>query len=353
LESLSSGYTFPEPLPLLREKFDRLSDLEIRIGDEEEDSPSLLVAAQEVALEHPDLATAHLLLAQAYFFTEDYHNADIAAYRSQELDPEIAEAHLILFLSRAGKEQWDDATESASYLLQHWPDDADFRDLVITGLNEFPDGASIEGLLQEAVKPARQTSAVTVAKIRLAMLKGNEASVYDQIVELIKSDDFDLSLMETILGFGEGSPVSLPLLRGVLYPPLRPKKLIKIIFPIGKKALTKIPKGKRISVMSGVGRRLLNEDVLLYVDDTALLLPGNKEGLILTPTRMIWKEAWEEPLDVRYDSITDLHYKDEDEGEDLSTIIIETKGSKEPIHFMGLDDELRRCLFKYLAVMIA
>jgi len=130
-------------------------------------------------------------------------------------------------------------------------------------------------------------------------------------------------------------------------------KLINIIFPIGKKALTKVPKGKRISVMSGVGRRLLNEDVLLYVDDTALLLPGNKEGLILTPTRMIWKEAWEEPLDVRYDSITDLHYKDEDEGEDLSTIIIETKGSKEPIHFMGLDDELRRCLFKYLAVMIA
>ena len=100
-----SGYTFPEPLPLLREKFDRLSDLEIRIGDEEEDSPSLLVAAQEVALEHPDLATAHLLLAQAYFFTEDYHNADIAAYRSQELDLENAEAHQH-YLS-----QWEESSD--------------------------------------------------------------------------------------------------------------------------------------------------------------------------------------------------------------------------------------------------
>ena len=348
-----SGYTFPEPLSLLREKFDRLRSLEIRIGGEEEDSPSLLVAAQEVALELPDLATAHLVLAYAYFFTEDYHNADIAAYRSQELDPENAEANFMMFLSRTRKEQWGDAAASASYLLQQWPGDEDRRDLIITTLNEFPDGASIEGLLQEAVKPAKRTSAVAVAKIRLAMLKGNEASVYDQLVKLIKEEDFDLSCMETILGFGEGCPVSLPLLRGVLYPPKRPKKLINIIFPVGGKALTKIPESKRVSVMSGVGRRLLNEDVLLYVDDTALLLPGNKEGLILTPTRMIWKEAWEEPLDMRYDSITDLHYENEDDDDELSTIIIETKESKEPIHFTDLDDQLRKCIFKYLAVMIA
>ena len=354
LESLAEhGIELGAPFPLVKGRLSSLQTLDSSVSEAySSDSPNwsaLLPAARKLSEALPDVSHTHYLLSEIAFKLQDYQSADEAAYAAHRLDGNDPYSAITMLKARIGKKDWELASQTADYIFQMWLEKPEILEIVAANLLDFPNYQPVRILAGKIVALIPDSIIPRLTQIRLSALNGDASAVGASITQIILTEDPPLEhVLHTIISAEELQRViNQTELCNILTSPLDLEKVTRVFFtPSDKISFGALPHGKD-AIGQGVGLHLNGEKVVFYVDATAT--GDGKNGVILTPTRVLWKSFWTDSYAISFTKIEDLLY---DDSGNLTLLLNEETDEDEVTSIDVLDGEFRDKLYRVLAIIL-
>jgi hypothetical protein len=354
LENLAEqGIELSAPFHVVKGRLSSLQALDSSVSEAYSSSApnwsALLPAARKLSEALPDVSYAHYLLSEIAFKLQDYYGADEAAYTAHQLDAADPYSAITMLKARIGKMDWELAAQTGDYIFQRWREKPEILEIAAANLLDFPNYEPVGTLAGEIVNLIPESIIQRLTQIRLSALNGDSATLRASITKILLTEDPPLEhVLHTIIAAEELQRVIIQTeFRNVLTFPVDLEKVARLFFtPSDKVSFGELPHGKD-AIGQGVGLHLNGEKVIFYVDATAT--GDGKNGVILTPTRVLWKGFWTDSYAIAFTKIEDLLY---DDSGDLTLFLNEDAGDDDLINIDVLDGEFRDKLYRVLAIIL-
>ncbi len=313
-----SQLAFPDRPETLERKFEHLWDTVLAVGRAHEDElpwKEVVERATRDVENLPDVAASHLNLAAAALEFGNLKVAENSAYQVTTLDPAQHSAVWILYRARMKSQQWDLAAETGQYLLDNIPEEEreQCAESIVAVLEEYPALAPVPGLIamvELALSHIKEPNILThYAKARLTATTGNGAEAWRLLREFAKTQFPTPEFLDVVRSTTEFQDLfeTYP----GLYTQIDHEFLVDFFFCFNDANgifTGQIP-SDRHKFETKIGSALRGEKLLLFCDITWRNNGAN--GVILTPTRLIWKSFASSPKEVRYSDLKGAFLEDE------------------------------------------